>query len=152
DHQLAARIATEAGVLLVELRASLVAEGVESRVLKDEGDHQSHELIVAALAERVAAGDALLSEEGKDDQARVRADRVWIVDPLAGTGEFGEPPRPDWAVHVALVSNGRPIAGAVALPALGLTLATDPPPATPPTVERPPRVIVSRTRPPAAAT
>ena len=76
--------------------------------------------------------------------------RVWIVDPLDGTREFGEPPRTDWAVHVALVIGGEPVAGAVALPARGLVLSTASPPRLPPGVERP-RVVVSRTRPPASA-
>jgi 3'(2'), 5'-bisphosphate nucleotidase len=152
DHRLAAQVATDAGELLVGLRARLVAEGVEAAELKDQGDRQAHELIVAALAPRVAAGDALLSEEGKDDQARLGAHRTWIVDPLDGTREFSEPPRSDWAVHVALVVDGRPVAGAVALPALGVTLSTDPPPSVPPAHDGPPRVIVSRSRPPKAAT
>ena len=79
----------------------------------------------------------MLSEEGGDDPARLGAERVWIVDPLDGTREFGEPPRTDWAVHVALVIAGVPVAGAVALPALGLTLATEPPPPAPPPRARP---------------
>ena len=55
------------------------------------------------------------------------ADRVWIVDPLDGTREFGEPDRHDWAVHVALWSAGELTAGAVALPGRWPTLlATDP--------------------------
>jgi 3'(2'), 5'-bisphosphate nucleotidase len=152
DHRLAAQVATDAGELLVGLRARLVAEGVEAAELKDQGDRQAHELIVAALAPRVAVGDGLLSEEGKDDQARLGARRTWIVDPLDGTREFSEPPRSDWAVHVALVVDGRPVAGAVALPALGLTLSTDPAPLAPPAHDGPPRVIVSRSRPPKAAT
>jgi 3'(2'), 5'-bisphosphate nucleotidase len=152
DHRLAADVATRAGELLIDLRAKLVAEGVDGRALKDEGDRQAHLLIVDALAERVSAGDALLSEEGRDDARRLSADRVWIVDPLDGTREFGEPPRTDWAVHVALVIAGTPVAGAVALPALNLTLSTAPAPPPPPPSEGPPRVIVSRTRPPAAAT
>jgi 3'(2'), 5'-bisphosphate nucleotidase len=78
--------------------------------------------------------------------------RVWIVDPLDGTREYGEVPRTDWAVHVALVVDGTPVAGAVALPARGLTLATDAAPALPPRGEGSPRVVVSRSRPPAAAT
>jgi 3'(2'), 5'-bisphosphate nucleotidase len=76
---------------------------------------------------------------------------VWIVDPLDGTREYGEVPRTDWAVHVALVVDGRPVAGAVALPARGLTLATRPPPPPPPAWHGPPRVVVSRSRPPAEA-
>ena len=152
DHRLAAEVASRAGELLLALRAELVASAADARTLKDEGDRQSHLLIVDALAGRVAAGDALLSEEGRDDTGRLTAERVWIVDPLDGTREFSEPPRTDWAVHVALVVAGQPVAGAVALPALDLTLATDPPPPPPPAAVGPPRVIVSRTRPPAAAT
>jgi 3'(2'), 5'-bisphosphate nucleotidase len=152
DHLLAASIATEAGALLVELRARLVADGVETTELKDQGDRQAHLLIMDRLAGRLADGDAVLSEEGRDDPVRLGADRVWIVDPLDGTREFGEPPRTDWAVHVALVVGGVPVAGAVALPALDLTLGSRPAPTLPPPHGGAPRVIVSRTRPPAAAT
>jgi 3'(2'), 5'-bisphosphate nucleotidase len=102
-----------------------------------------------ALADARPA-DAVLSEEGADDQRRLQAERVWIVDPLDGTREFSEPGRPDWAVHVALWEDGELAAGAVALPAQGLTLATPdvaPPPVTPGAA----RIVVSRTRPPAIA-
>ena len=74
----------------------------------------------------------MLSEEGRDDPARLTADRVWIVDPLDGTREFGEPGRTDWAVHVALWERGELTAGAVALPAQGRVLSTAEPPAAPP--------------------
>jgi 3'(2'), 5'-bisphosphate nucleotidase len=152
DHTKAAAIAAQAGELLVELRAELMASGADAMSIKDLGDARSHDLIMSALAGAIAAGDAVLSEEGKDDPVRLGAERVWIVDPLDGTREFGEPPRSDWAVHVALVIAGVPVAGAVALPALGLTLSTRPAPPPPPPMAGPPRVIVSRTRPPAAAT
>src|SRR4051812_24715753 len=111
DHAIAARIATEAGELLVDLRARLTASGTPAGRLKMEGDKAAHDHIVAALAESVP-DDAVLSEEGKDDPVRLRAPRVWIVDPLDGTREFSEPPRTDWAVHVALVADEVPIAGA----------------------------------------
>lgn len=150
DHQLAATLATEAGNLLVDVRAELGAQGVAARELKDEGDRRSHELLMRRLAD-ARPDDAVLSEEGKDDPARLDASRVWIVDPLDGTREFGEPPRTDWAVHVALVEDGIPTAGAVALPALGTTLST----AAPSSLSRPPvgapRIICSRTRPGPAA-
>ena len=151
DHELAATLATRAGELLVELRARLTAEGADGARLKREGDRQAHDQLMAGLAGRMAAGDAVLSEEGRDDPVRLAAERVWIVDPLDGTREFGEPPRTDWAVHVALVVAGVPVAGAVALPALDTTLHTGAPPVLPPAADGPPRVIVSRSRPPAAA-
>ena len=147
DHELAARLATEAGDLLLAVRAELADAGVDER--KAAGDKRSHDFLMAALA-KARPGDVVLSEEGADDRARLTADRVWIVDPLDGTREFGELGRDDWAVHVALWEKGELVAGAVALPAQGETLATPDVP-TPTAVAGPPRVIVSRTRPPTVA-
>ncbi len=93
--------------------------------------------------------DSVLSEEGADDKRRLSASRVWIVDPLDGTREFSEPPRDDWAVHVALWQDGELTAGAVAQPALGETFDTGNPPVVPPRTSERPRIAVSRTRPPA---
>jgi len=135
DHELASTLATSAGALLVEVQAELVAAGVDSQTLKDEGDKRSHDYLMALLAEH-RPNDAVLSEEGPEDGPegrhnldRLTADRIWIIDPLDGTREFGEPPRTDWAVHVALVEQGKPTAGAVALPGLNITLSfqTTPP-------------------------
>jgi 3'(2'), 5'-bisphosphate nucleotidase len=150
DHALAARLAAEAGDRLLELRERLASSGVVGRHLGDEGDALAHQLLMARLAEQ-RPNDAVLSEEGVADPARLEAARVWIVDPLDGTREFGEVPRTDWAVHVALVVAGVPVAGAVALPARGLTLSTLAPPRLPPPHPSPPRVVVSRSRPPAQA-
>jgi len=146
DDRLARDLASEAGQLLLALRAG----GGEPDVLRKAGDRQSHEFLAAQLSQQ-RPGDAVLSEEGRDDLARLAADRVWIVDPLDGTREFGEPGRTDWAVHVALWERGELTAGAVALPAQGTVLSTAEPPPAPPamTPGRPVRVIVSRTRPPA---
>jgi 3'(2'), 5'-bisphosphate nucleotidase len=147
DHELAARLATEAGELLLGVRTELADATADER--KAAGDKRSHEFLMAALgAER--PDDAVLSEEGADDPIRLRSGRVWIVDPLDGTREFSELGRGDWAVHVALWQSGELIAGAVALPAQGVTLAT-PDVAHPAAFDGPPRVVVSRTRPPAVA-
>ena len=146
DATLAAAVATEAGKLLMAVREELT--GSDPKVLRQEGDRRSHELIWELLAEE-RPGDAILSEEGADDRARLEAERVWIVDPLDGTREFSEPPRTDWAVHVALWSAGRLVAGAVALPALATTLDTAEPPPLVVDGDGPIRLVVSRTRPPA---
>jgi 3'(2'), 5'-bisphosphate nucleotidase len=145
DAELAARLATQAGELLLEVRTSVP---VEQR--KDEGDKRAHDFLVAALAAE-RPGDAVLSEEGKDDPIRLSSDRVWIVDPLDGTREFGEDGRTDWAVHVAVWEKGALVAGAVALPAQGVTFSSDsvlPVPA----LGDPLRLVVSRTRPPVLVT
>jgi 3'(2'), 5'-bisphosphate nucleotidase len=114
--------------------------------LKDAGDAAAQRFIAAQLSARFAA-DAVLSEEAADDGDRLTNRRVWIIDPLDGTREFSEPPRDDWAVHVALVEDGALVAGAVALPALGLTLTSSGPFVRHEPTGRPPRVLVSRTRP-----
>lgn len=150
DHALAGRLAAETGRALVELRQRLVDEGTSQWDLKDAGDSTAHRLIVDTLATD-RPDDAVLSEEGADDRMRLTADRVWIVDPLDGTREFGEPDRIDWAVHIALVIDGSPVVGAVALPAEELVLTTEPAPVLPAASDDAPRVIVSRTRRPAAA-
>ncbi|MCB0949704.1 MAG: 3'(2'),5'-bisphosphate nucleotidase CysQ [Mycobacterium sp.] len=154
DHDLAARLATEAGALLLGIRNGLAAATAQER--KAAGDKGSHDFLMAALTAECPE-DAVLSEEGPIEQAdpvRLTADRVWIVDPLDGTREFSELGRTDWAVHVALWERdggtGELIAGAVALPAQGLTLAT---PTVAPPCDAPdvPRIVVSRTRPPTVA-
>jgi len=144
DHVLAGWLADAAGRRLLEVRQ----EGLEGRELKDAGDLAAHELLMALLAEH-RPGDAVLSEEGKDDKVRLERERVWIVDPLDGTREFSEPPRDDWAVHVALWQRGDLVAGAVAQPALGQTFTTAEPPVVPPSTAERPRIAVSRSRPPA---
>ena len=157
DHDLAARLATEAGRLLLRVRDELAEASGSER--KAAGDKRSHDFLMEVLsAER--PGDAVLSEEGIDNPVRLSADRVWIIDPLDGTREFSELGRTDWAVHVALWQSGELVAGAVALPAQGITLATPSVPAPPeaPSTQpdgagqaAPVRIVVSRTRPPAIA-
>lgn len=134
----------------MELRERLVGEGAPAAVVRAEGDRQAHELLVRELA-AARPDDAVLSEEGADDAARLQAERVWVIDPLDGTREFSEVGRTDWAVHVALVIDERPVAGAVALPAQGLTLSTADPPRLPEARSGPPRLVVSRSRPPKQA-
>lgn len=148
DGALAARLAAAAGDLLVQQRAALLAEGISGKALGVEGDAAANALICDALRSDRPA-DGLLSEEEKDNPARLGQRRVWIVDPLDGTREFGEE-RSDWAVHVALAVDGVPTVGAVALPGLGEVLRSDAPQAVPPAPERL-RMVVSRTRPAAEA-
>jgi 3'(2'), 5'-bisphosphate nucleotidase len=153
DDLLARDLAEAAGQRLVALRQAR-GDG-DAASLRRDGDRQSHEFLAAQLAAR-RPGDAVLSEEGRDDQARLSARRVWIVDPLDGTREFGEPGRADWAVHVALWEQGELTAGAVALPAQGKTLSTAgfrSGELTPPAGGAGPRLrlLVSRSRPPSVA-
>jgi len=153
DHLFAAWAATVAGELLLQVRQS----GLEGRALKDAGDLASHELLMQIFAQH-KPDDAVLSEEehrgtsGVHD--RLTARRVWIIDPVDGTREYSEPPRDDWAVHVALwersdEGSGELVAGAVAQPALGATFHSGRPPVVPARTAPRPRIAVSRTRPPA---
>ena len=148
DHELASDIAKQAGRLLVTTREEM--DGASDAVIRAEGDLRAQAYIDARLSgER--PDDAVLSEEAKDDSDRVKARRVWIIDPLDGTREFAEG-RSDWAVHVALWEDGELIAGAVALPGDDLTLSTAAPLSVAPAQEGPPRLVVSRTRPPQITT
>lgn len=150
DAELAVRLAREAGHLLVGLREQLWSDGAHYWEVMDEGDAVSHRFIADELR-RWRPDDAVLDEEGVEDPRRFVSDRVWIIDPLDGTREFGEPGRHDWAVHVALWDRDHFAAGAVSLPAVDLVLATDPAPALPRPTRPRPRIITSRNRTPYAA-
>lgn len=145
DAELARRLAEQAGALLVALRA---IRTTDHRDLPDAADAAAQKYLAGALAEE-RPDDAMLSEEAPDSSGRLRAERVWIIDPLDGTREFVEG-RDDWAVHVALWASGDLAAGAVALPGMGRTLSTQAPPPPPP-VRRLPRIAVSRSRTPEIA-
>ncbi|KTF67664.1 3'(2'),5'-bisphosphate nucleotidase CysQ [Sphingomonas sp. HT-1] len=135
DAELAHAIATEAGELLLRIQSDCAGGA--------RGDREANQLILDRL--RAARPyDTILSEESADDLSRLAQARVWIVDPLDGTREFAER-REDWAVHIALAVDGEPTVGAVALPRLGVTLASDMPPPLAP-AQQPPRMLVSRTR------
>ena len=141
DAELAADLAQQAGALLLQIRASGEFTGA---ALGQAGDRQANRLLVDALRLRRPA-DGMLSEEERDDAGRLSRERVWIIDPVDGTREYGEG-RDDWAVHVALAIGGAASIGAVALPGLGLTLRSDQPLVLPPAPAIP-RMVVSRTRP-----
>ena len=145
DVQLARRIAEKAGELLLILQRSGLFEG---GALGRAGDRTANAFIMEALKSQ-RPNDAVLSEEEKDSAHRLSASRVWIVDPLDGTREYGEG-RTDWAVHVALSIDGVPGASAVALPGQGVTLCTGTTPKAPRAAAKL-RMLVSRTRPAAEA-
>lgn len=145
DSELAAHLAHVAGRLLLEVRASGL---LSLKALGKAGDQTANQFLCHALREQ-RPEDGLLSEEEKDNADRLSKSRVWIIDPVDGTREYGEE-RTDWAVHVALAIDGVPTIGAVALPGLDLVLRTDQPQPLPTAAEKP-RMLVSRTRPAAEA-
>ncbi|WEK48003.1 MAG: 3'(2'),5'-bisphosphate nucleotidase CysQ [Candidatus Andeanibacterium colombiense] len=147
DAELAARLAVEAGRILLNVRASGQYAGKE---LGKAGDAAANRFLVDALRE-ARPDDGLLSEEEQDDAARLKIERVWIIDPVDGTREYGEA-RPDWAVHVGMAVNGVATLGAVALPGLdgGAVFRSDQPQSLP-AHDGAPRLVVSRTRPAAEA-
>jgi 3'(2'), 5'-bisphosphate nucleotidase len=146
DAELARDLATSAGELLLGLRREFGFD--QPTELRDAGDARANVHLIELLA-AARPDDVILSEESAEDPRRHEASRLWIIDPLDGTTEFGEEGRTDWAVHVALWERGMGLTeGAVALPARGMTLSTaDPLPALlDPPAE--PRLAVSRTRRP----
>ncbi len=136
-------VAVEAAQAAAEVLLALRRQGGDD--LRARGDGEAQRTIAELLRAR-RPGDAVLSEEAPDDPARLTADRVWIVDPLDGTREYGESGRSDWAVHVALWERGELTAGAVALPARDLVLRSDDPPVLAAPHPGRPRLAVSRTR------
>ena len=146
DAQLAAHLAEVAGRLLIEVRASGL---LSLKALGNAGDATANQFLIHAIGEQ-RPEDGLLSEESKDTGERLSKSRVWIIDPVDGTREYGEA-RSDWAVHVALAVDGVAMTGAVALPGLGLVLRTDQPVPVPPAPQKL-RMVVSRTRPAKQAT
>ena len=149
DAELATELARETGARLVAHREQLVERGTTMWQLKDSGDMLGHHFIMDALG-TLRPDDAVLSEEGHDDRKRLLADRVWIVDPLDGTNEYGEG-RADWAVHIALWNGGRLTDAAVSLPAIDEVFPTSPPCPLPDKEGRKPRLVTSRNRAPYAA-
>ena len=141
DAELAAHLAHAAGQTLLAVRMS---SGLEGQSLGKAGDAAANAFLCEALR-RERPDDGLLSEEEKDNPARLNKRRVWIVDPVDGTREYGEA-RGDWAVHVALAIDGVATIGAVALPGLDLVLRSDQPQPLPPGAPIP-RMLVSRSRP-----
>ena len=141
DVRLAERLAREAGELLLALQSRGDISGKE---LGKAGDERANELLMRELRS-ARSEDAILSEEETDNSERLSNKRVWIVDPLDGTREFGEG-RSDWAVHVALAIDGVATVGAVALPGLDVTITSGRPPKLKP-LNVPPKMLVSRSRP-----
>lgn len=141
DVALARFLAQEAGRILMDLRAAGTHEG---KALGAQGDALANAFLMEALAQH-RPDDGVLSEETADTPARLSKERVWIIDPLDGTREYGEG-RADWAVHVGLSVDGKAALGAVALPGLDLVLDSAAPPALPPMAPVP-RLLVSRSRP-----
>lgn len=152
DHRLAESLAHATGEVLLEVRRELAARGAEPAELRAAGDQAAHEFLATRLR-LDAPADAVLSEEASGardaaDPSRLAAPRLWVVDPLDGTNEYGNPERSDWAVHVALIIDHQPVAAAVSMPALGSVWSTASPPAPLPSRDRPPRIVVSRSRRP----
>ncbi|MDT0576193.1 3'(2'),5'-bisphosphate nucleotidase CysQ [Croceicoccus sp. F390] len=145
DAELAARLAHAAGQIAVSVRDSGLLDG---KVLGNTGDQVVNAFLIRALREQ-RPDDGLLSEESRDTMERLEKDRVWIIDPVDGTREYGES-RDDWAIHVGLAIAGEAQVGAVALPGLDLVMRTDEVVTLPSAPERL-RMVVSRTRPAAEA-
>lgn len=145
DHALAATLASETGERLAELRHEIQAQGRFGGWWPEEqGDKLGHELLIKALAS-ARPDDGVLSEEGHDDGHRLHHDRVWIVDPLDGSSQYGQGTN-EWAIHVALCTDGKGTAAAVSLPEMGVVFGTALPPVVPEPKGGRPTVVTGRSR------
>ena len=99
-----------AGALLADLaQRDLAVEHKSPGHPVTAADRAADDLLRRMLPED---GDGWLSEETVDDRRRLERRRVWVVDPLDGTKEFVAG-IPEWSVSVALVEDGRAVAGGV---------------------------------------
>lgn len=119
DATLTLRLALGTGEILKGVRNVGLLRGTE---LGDAGDALAQDWIARVLLQH-RPHDGFLSEEAADSPDRLDNDRVWIVDPLDGTKEFAGG-RQDWAVHIALVEDGRVTHAAVGMPDLGRVFHT----------------------------
>lgn len=102
-----------------EIRRLYDSQSAQTYSKPDESPVTDADLAADALIRtRIAKaypGDAILTEEGVDDVARLSAERVWIVDPIDGTQQFinrtGQ-----FDVLIALVVGGRPVVGVMLQP------------------------------------
>ena len=156
DDELSRTVAQRAGVLLMSLRKEFFrthpVDSMDKAVsdqLRDQADRAAHLFIMDKLS-AARPLDAILSEEGKDDAARLELDRVWIVDPLDGTWEYGQG-RKAFGVHIALwnAKAGKLSAGTVDLPDQGITRSVLDMVEIVTPKDSVIRVVASRSRPPA---
>lgn len=116
---LAERLARQAAAAIMEVRARGCAiETKADETPVTEADRAAEALIVAGLRAATPAIPVVAEEEVAAGRIAESAPLFWLVDPLDGTREFAAD-RPDFAVNVGLVRDGRPLLGAVALPATG---------------------------------
>jgi len=143
DGVVAAWLASSAGQMLDELRDNT---SQRSRLgwIEDIADRAGHEFLCDELA-RIRPDDGVLSEEGTDDRSRLGHERVWIVDPLDGSNDYGYGAG-DWAIHVALTEAGVPTVGAVAVPAMGAVFSTHVATGVPTPARDKPMIVTGRSR------
>src|SRR5258707_11402490 len=84
--------------------------------------HEAYRAVDVVLRQTLPRdGEGWLSEESVDDPSRLEKNRVWVVDPLDGTGEFVAG-IPEFCVSIGFVENGRPVAGGICNPATKETI------------------------------
>jgi 3'(2'),5'-bisphosphate nucleotidase len=111
----AAELARRAGETIMSLQGRPRARTKAGGSPVTTADRLANRLIVRGLRKQFP-GDGVLSEETRDDAARLERERVWIVDPLDGTREFllGIP---EFCVMIGLTIAGDPVLGVVYNPA-----------------------------------
>jgi len=119
--ELAGRLARQAGEAIMAVRRAGFAVGRKTdQSPVTEADRIAETLIVEGLRGAVPEILVIAEEEVEEGTAPVPkpGDRYWLVDPLDGTREFAAG-RESFTVNIGLVAGGRPLLGAVAIPATG---------------------------------
>ncbi len=117
ERDVAARVAREAGALLLELQDQVREIDFKGKTdLVTDADRASEVLIAERLATAFPE-DGLLGEESGYSDTAASAARLWVVDPLDGTTNYAHG-FPIYAVSIGLLVDGAVVAGAVYVPPL----------------------------------
>ncbi len=116
---LAADLARRAGAVILAIRA----RGFETLRKRDqspvtEADHAAEALILEGLRAAAPHIPVVAEEEIEAGHVHEACNEYWLVDPLDGTKEFAAL-RDEFTVNIGLVRDGRPVLGAVGVPAYG---------------------------------
>ena len=157
ELRVAKAAARAAGAAVMEFYTKLSAE----QYVKNDGsvvtdaDLAADRIIRAAILDAFPH-DALLTEEGIDDEARLSNPRVWIVDPIDGTNQFVDHTG-EFDMLIALIVEGRPVVAVTYQPTADMLLSavvgqgatierhgmSEPLRLTPLSQEQPPRLMTS---------
>lgn len=124
ELDVAIKLAREAGAAVMKIYNTEFSHEIkEDKSPVTEADILSDKIIRDGL-KKAFPEDGILSEETLDDGARLRKERVWIVDPIDGTKEFLNK-NGEFCISIGLVEHKKPVLGVIYAPAIDILYYTD---------------------------